>query len=274
MYKFKQPISEDIRLEFVIPDCANYSKENKIYRNYSGEENKIDIGNTNDNISNRIVSNEYYKIYKKNSNIIDDTIQSYNFPEFDGAEHIVGTNDGILVFQFSDYMIVYDLLYGTEKKDLLDVPKDIRYDIRSYISLIENRMYNSEHVHVLDIEAGAIVPKIICNGPLNSGESLSTHRYFVDMYPSESAEAYLDEYGYYKHDGDLDSFTKATFLKTGPVIVSNTSFSIIKSDTESINSESINNDKYFYGIIPKENNSDFVSIQFSESYYGKAIVCI
>lgn len=149
----------------------------------------------------------------RGKNIID-------FPEIEDANSCLTTNDGLVIFNYDSYCIVYDLVYDNNM--IFDeISDDDSVDIRNHIDLIKYCKYTSPRVHCLDIVDGKVKPDI------KFKDSAGTYHFFVDC--DLDTDTYpLDEYGYYTSSNINDDTTfDIIFNHRSNLIVSTNRFIII-----------------------------------------------
>lgn len=183
----------------------------------------------------------------RGKNIID-------FPEIEDANSCLTTNDGLVIFNYDSYCIVYDLVYDNNM--IFDeISDDDSVDIRNHIDLIKYCKYTSPRVHCLDIVDGKVKPDI------KFKDSAGTYHFFVDC--DLDTDTYpLDEYGYYTYTGNTINISNITFNKKGKILVS----------TVSLYENMPCNSEYYYKIID-DSDENVISFNISSIENGTYYIC-
>lgn len=182
----------------------------------------------------------------RRKNVID-------FPEIKDANSCLTTNDGLVIFNYDGYCIVYDLVYDNNT-----IFNDIDVDIQNHIDLIKYCKYTSPRVHHLDIVDGKVKPDI------KFIDSDGTYHFFVDC-DLNTVTYLLDEYGYYTSANiNINTTFDTTFNHRSNLIVSTNRFEVNNTVVTPYND-------YWYYIIP--DNTDTVSISFNTDITGTVYIC-
>ena len=184
----------------------------------------------------------------RRKNIID-------FPEIEDANSCLTTNDGLVIFNYDSYCIVYDLVYDNNM--IFDkISDDDSVDIRNHIDLIKYCKYTSPRVHCLDIDNGKVKPDI------KFIDSSGTYHFFVDC--DLDTDTYpLDEYGYYTSTSIPEIINNITFNKRGKIIVSDFDF-------DGMDKCNNNGTSYYYMII--DSNIDVITLNIA-GITGEYYIC-